>query len=278
MLPGCHDVLTALIAEEEGFKTVFYNDCGLAGFSFGIPDIGLLTLTEMVEMLRRVTRAVKIPVMADGANGFGGPLNVYRTVQEYIWAGAASINLDDQDTPKRCGHMAGKRMLPMNQMIAKLEAANDAAKGHDFLIIARTDAMGVAGVDEAIKRGNAYARMGASLVFVDAPTSMDEIKALTKGIKAPVLINQVEGGKTPLFTAKELQAVGVAVGQYCTPSYFVMITALKTFYKELQAKGTSREYLDKMETMAPFNKRVGLQGWMALDDKYLATEREYRDA
>lgn len=279
VLPGCHDVLTAKIAEEEGFKVVFYNDCGVAAFSFGFPDIGLLTLTEMVDMLRRVTRAVNIPVMADGANGFGGPLNVYRTVEEYIWAGAASVNLDDQDFPKRCGHMAGKRILPIGAMVAKLEAAVDAASGHDFLIVARTDAMGVAGVDEAIKRGNIYAKMGASLVFVDAPTSMEEIKKLTSGIKAPVLINQVEGGKTPLFTTAELQKAGVAVGQYCTPSYFVVTRALKDFYAELKEKGTSREYLEKnrMETFPPFNKRLNLQRYMALDDKYLSTEREYRE-
>jgi 2-methylisocitrate lyase-like PEP mutase family enzyme len=275
VLPGCHDVLTAKIAEEEDFKAVFFNDCGLAAFSFGIPDIGLLTLTEMAEMLRRVTRAVKIPVMADGANGFGGPLNVYRTVEEYIHAGAVSINLDDQDFPKRCGHMAGKRIIPVGTMIAKLEAAVDASRGHDFLIVARTDAMGVAGVNEAIRRGNLYAKRGASLIFVDAPTTTDEIKALVKGIKAPVLINQVEGGRTPLLRADELQKLGAAVAQYCTPSFFVLAKALKDFYKVLKQKGTSREDLSMMETFPPFNSRLEMSKFIELDDKYLSIEKQF---
>ena len=276
VLPGCHDVLTAKIAEEEGFKTVFFNDCGYAAFSFGMPDIGLLTLTEMVDMLRRVTRAVAIPVMADGANGFGGPLNVYRTVEEYIAAGAASINLDDQDFPKRCGHIAGKRIISLDLMMSKLEAAVDAAKGEDFLVIARTDAMGVAGLDEAIKRGNLYAKAGASLIFVDAPTSVDEIKKLIKGIKAPVLINQVEGAKTPLLTAKELQDMGAAVVQYCTCGFFVLTKALKELYRRLKEKGTTREDLDIMDTFPPFNRRLELQKYIALDDKYLSIEKQFK--
>lgn len=277
VLVGCHDILTARIAEEEGFKAVFFNDFGLAAFSLGLPDVGLVTLTEMVDMLRRVTRAVNIPVMGDGANGFGGPLNVYRTVQEYIHAGAASINLDDQDFPKRCGHMAGKRILAIGAMIAKLEAAVDASRGHDFLLVARTDAMGVAGVEEAIKRGNIYAKRGASLIFVDAVTSVDEIQMLTKRINAPVLINQVEGGKTPLLTIKELQKLGVAVAQYVFPSFSVLTKALKEFYQLLKQKGTSRDNIDIMETFPVFNKRLELQKFIDLDAKYLKIEKDYQE-
>jgi len=279
VLPGCHDVMSALIAEEEGFKTVFFNDCGLAAHSYGLPDIGLLNCTDMVPMLRRITSAVDIPVMADGANGFGEPLNAYYTVQQYIDAGAASINIDDQACPKRCGHQRGKKIEPMGKMIAKLEAAMDASKNHDFLIIARTDAMGVpgAGIEEAIKRGNAYAKKGASLIFVDAPSSIEEIKRVVNEIDAPVLINQVEGGSTPLLTHEELEKIGAAVVQHGAPTFLVPIKAYKNFYSILKQKGTLRYDMDITETLPQLNERVNLKKWATLDQRYRDIEKEYKD-
>lgn len=210
VMPGAYDALSARLIEVAGFKAVQCSGFGIAASLLGMPDVGLLSFGEMLNHTRHICAAVSIPVMADGDTGFGNVVNTYRTVREFEAAGAAGINLEDQVFPKRCGHMDGKEVICQEEMVLKIRAAAEARRDKDFIINARTDAIAVYGIDEAIKRGNAYAEAGADLIFMEAPKTVLDIKRVINSINAPVSINMADGGKTQVATVRELEEWGAA--------------------------------------------------------------------
>ncbi len=238
VMPGVYDCLSARMAERCGAKAIQISGYGLAASYLGMPDVGVLTLTQMVELTRNICNSVDIPVMADGDTGFGNAINLYYAVKEIEAAGAAGVNIEDQVFPKRCGHMDGKQIIPFTEAVKKVEAAVAAKTDPDFVINARTDAIAVAGVDEAIKRGNAFAKAGADLIFVEAPTNPDDIKRVIESIDAPVSINMAYGGKTPPVSFETLEEWGAArVSVPIAAIFSVAKTLEKAFTMILDDKG-----------------------------------------
>ena len=209
-MPGAYDALSAKLIEKAGFKALQCTGYGIAGSRLGKPDVGLLSFDVMLDQTRNICNAVNIPVMADGDTGFGDVVNVCYTVENFEKAGAAGINLEDQVFPKRCGHMNGKQVISREEMVAKIRAARSTAHNKDFVINARTDAIAVYGVEEAIIRGNMYADAGATMIFVEAPKNVEDIKRVIREIHAPVSINMCRGGKTPMISFKQLEEWGAA--------------------------------------------------------------------
>ncbi len=194
-MPGAYDVLTAVLVERAGFDTVFTTGFGASASMLGVPDIGRLTMPEAVDLARRVTNAVGIPVVADMDTGYGNPLNVVRTVEQCVAADVGGIILEDQEWPKKCGHFEGKRVIPLEDHVQKIRAAVDARSGHDLVLIARTDARAPLGMDEAINRGRAYRDAGADVVFIEAPRSMDDLDTIVGAFSdVPLFANMIEGG------------------------------------------------------------------------------------
>src|SRR5512136_2915204 len=205
MIPGVHDALCARIAEKVGFKAIFTAGYANSAALLGRPDVSLLTLTEMVDIASRIVDAVNIPVFADGDTGHGNVTNVIRTVKLFEKAGVAGIFIEDQVEPKRCGHMVGKQVISEEKMVAKIKAALDARSDPDLIVMARTDALAVNGLEDAINRANLYREAGADLIFVEAPETVKQMRRITMEVKAPTSVNMIPGGMTPLLTAKELQ-------------------------------------------------------------------------
>ncbi|WP_352419335.1 isocitrate lyase/PEP mutase family protein [Proteiniborus sp.] len=267
--PGAHDALTARVIEKSGFKAVYMTGYGQAASVLGKPDIGLLSMTEMLDRARKFASAVNIPVIADGDTGFGNAITVMRTVEEYEAAGVAAIQLEDQVAPKRCGHMLGRKVVSLEEMVGKIKAAVAARKDPDFVIIARTDARTILGIDEAIKRAKAYEEAGADVIFVESVESVEEMKRVNSEIKVPTLANMVEGGRTPLLTNKELEEVGYNLVIYPTASTYVTAKAMFGLMEELKVNGTTAKSFDKMITFADFNDLVGLGEYAKLEDGYV---------
>ena len=211
VLPGAHDALSAKIVQQAGFQAVTMGGYPASAALLGKPDVNLLTLTEMVDHARKIAEAVDIPLFVDGDTGHGNVTNVIRTVREFEKAGVAGLFIEDQVSPKRCGHMEGKQVIPTEEMVAKIKAAVDARVDQDLVIMARTDARAISGLDDAIERGNRYREAGADIIFVEAPVEEKELRRVTAEIDAPTLANMVEGGKTPVHTAKGFEAMGFAV-------------------------------------------------------------------
>jgi 2-methylisocitrate lyase-like PEP mutase family enzyme len=261
--PGAAEAMTARLIEETGFNVVYATGAGIANVLFGMPDIGLLSMTEMVESIRRIVDAVNIPVIADADTGYGNPLNVTRTVQVYEAAGVAAIQMEDQITPKKCGHFDGKEVIPANEMAQKIHAAAR-ARG-EMLIIARTDALGTHGMDEAVRRGKLYASAGADVIFIEAPTQKEQIAELPKLVNAPLLFNMTEGAKTPMMDHLELQAMGYRIVIH--PNFAMRIaakatqSALAMLYKVHSSELLTSSMLDWNERQ----RIVHLPEWEALD-------------
>jgi 2-methylisocitrate lyase-like PEP mutase family enzyme len=208
--PGAYDGITARLIEQAGFAAVYMTGAGTSA-SFGLPDYGLLTMTEMVGNAARITGATTLPLIADGDTGYGTELNVVRTVQEHERAGTAGIHIEDQVSPKRCGHLDGKELVSLEEFVAKIRAAVATRRDPDFVVIARTDARSVAGFDEAIRRVNAALEAGADLAFVESPESVEEVRAVPRRVNGPCLLNVVWGGKTPEVDLRDAQAMGYRV-------------------------------------------------------------------
>jgi carboxyvinyl-carboxyphosphonate phosphorylmutase len=266
--PGAYDALSARIIERAGFPAVYLTGGGLSR-SWGFPDIGLMTMTENVSFIARVCDSVEIPVIADADTGYGNALNVIRTVREYERAGVAAFHLEDQVTPKRCGHYEGKDVVSKEEMIAKIKAAVDARKDADLAIIARTDSRAVLGLDEAIQRGNAYAGAGADIVFVEAPQGLEELRRITEEIRAPILVNMIRGSRTPLLPAKDLEKMGFKVAIYPNEAHRAALWAVQACVCHLKEKGTT-EGFEGMIDFAAREEIVGTARWDALGKKYVS--------
>ena len=219
-----HDAFTAKVMEQAGLPLLFLGGFGASASAFGLPDLGLLGLAEMAEAARRMTGAVSIPVIVDGDTGYGGIPNVRRAVREFERSGAAGMLLEDQVFPKRCGHFAGKQVIPVEEMIVKLKAALEVRQDPDFVLIARTDARAVEGLDSAIERALRYAEIGADVIFVEAPQSRDELARIARDIPKPQLANMLVGGATPILPASELQELGFKI--VVSPIESLAITAV----------------------------------------------------
>jgi methylisocitrate lyase len=247
MIPGVADALCAKLAQRAGFRAVFLSGYAASAALLGAPDVGLLTMTEMVECARRIAGAVEIPVFADGDNGHGNATNVIRTMKEFEKAGVAAIFFEDQVSPKRCGHMSGKQVIPCDEMVAKLRAAVDARSDDDLLIMARTDALAVNGMEDAIERMHRYLDAGADLSFVESPESIEDLRRITREIRAPNMANMVPGGKTPILTAQQLQELGFAVVAYPTMLSYALARAGEQALAHLYATGTTEGFPAMMD-------------------------------
>ena len=257
-IPGVGDALGARLVEKAGFPAVFLSGYAASASLLGAPDVGLLTMNEMTECAARIADAVEIPVFADGDNGHGNATNVIRTMKQFEKAGVAAVFFEDQVMPKRCGHMSGKQIIPAEEMIAKIRAAVDARADPDLLIMARTDALAVNGLEDAIERMHRYLAAGADLAFVESPESIEHMRRITREIAAPNMANMVPGGRTPLVTAKQLQDLGFAIVAYPTLLTYAMARAAERALAHLQANDTAEGFRDMLD-FNEFNRLIGLE-------------------
>lgn len=266
---GANDALSAVIAERAGFKAITMGGYLATAVSLARPDIGLMTMTEMAEQARRICAVTNIPLIADADNGHGNVLNVIRTIQEMENAGAAGVVLEDQVMPKRCGHMAGKKVIPMEEHVQKIRAAVYARKDPDFIIIGRTDARQAHGIEDAIARGKAYAEAGADVIFVEAQENMEELERVPKEINGvPLVVNMIEGGRTPLLSKDELGKMGYQVIFYNLGSLYTQTKAIQDYCEYVIAHGTSAGFTGPMVAFDEFNSIVGLPELRELEAKF----------
>ena len=270
VVPGAQDALSAKLVEGAGFPAVFCGDYNAAAVLLGRPDYGLVSVREMADLFQAITRAVGIPLIGDGGCGFGNALNVYRAVQEYERAGAAGMTLEDQLYPKRCGHMEGKQIVSAAEMVAKIRAVRSAQRDPAFVLCARTDAIAVGGMDEAVARGRAYAEAGADLVWADAIPSRDAIARLVREVPCRIFVAMIEGGKTPLMTPAELERLGVSVVIFGLTTLYAAAGGMRDALAHLRRDGTTGAFLDRMLTFPDFNALVGLPEMQRLEQEFAA--------
>jgi 2,3-dimethylmalate lyase len=268
VLPGVFDALSARIAQQVGFSAMFQTGYGSAAALLGMPDFGLLNAGETVDNASRIISSVNVPVLVDADTGYGNPLNVWKLVRDLEKMGAAGIFLEDQVWPKRCGHMAGKDVIPEDDYIPKLKAAIEARKSREFIIVARTDARGPMGLDEAIKRGKAYRKIGADVIFVEAPRSVEELRVVADEIDAPLVANMIEDGVTPNLPASELLRLGYRVAVFPLSALYSATYAMQQVFAELKRTGATRQTRKTMVTFKDFNKFVDLETFMKLERRY----------
>ena len=267
--PGAHDALTAKIIEQVGCSAVYMTGYGQAASHLGKPDVGLLTLTEMVARASNIVEAVNVPVIADADTGFGNAVNVMRTLREYEKAGVAAIQLEDQVAPKKCGHMTGRQVVSKEEMVGKIKAAVDVRTDPDLMIIARTDARTVHGIGEALERAKAYEEAGADILFIESPESVEEMKQITTSFKVPVLANMVEGGRTPFLPVQDLQGLGYDLVIFPTASTYLVTKALTRLMTVLKDTGTTASLIPEMITFEEFNDLIGLTKIREIESIYV---------
>ncbi len=265
--PGVYDTLSAIISQRVGFPMGFVSGYSVAAASIGEPDLGLLTQTEMIDRARRICGSVEIPIIVDADTGYGNPLNVHRTVRELIAAGAAGCFLEDQVWPKRCGHMQGKRVVAREEYVDKIRAADDARAGRDFFIVARTDALAVHGLDEAIARIVAAREAGADASFVEAPGSLELLAEIGRRAPKPVVANMVEGGRTPVLPKRQLAELGFQLILYPLAGIYAAARAIQSIYEVLRDQGTTLGHEPSLMAFEQFNELIGV------DQKYALAAR-----
>jgi 2-methylisocitrate lyase-like PEP mutase family enzyme len=268
--PGAYDGLTAKLVAQAGFPAVYMTGAGTS-VSHGYPDFGLLTMSEMVENAARIVRSVDVPVIADADTGYGNELNVFRTVQEYEQRGVAGIHIEDQVTPKKCGHLDDKEIVSREDYVAKIRAAVAAKRDGDFMIIARTDARAVAGLEEAVARANAALAAGADMAFVEAPQTMEELAAVPKQVRGPCLLNVVRGGKTPEIDLHRAEAMGYRLAIVPGLLLKAVIGACDEVLAELKARHIHPVPRTDMTVREAFN-RVGAEEWDTLRTRFRDAE------
>ena len=274
MVPGVYDALGAKLVEQTGFPFTFVSGYSVAATQLGLPDFGYLTQTEMVATAKRVCGAVKIPILIDSDTGYGNALNVIRTVNELIGAGAAGMFLEDQVWPKRCGHMKGKRIISVEEQVQKIKAAVDARANRDFFIIARTDARQVDGLDAAIERCRRYHDAGADALFVEAPNSVEDLKQIGRSLPTPLVANMLEGGVTPLLSKAELSALGFQLILCPLTGLYASAKAMRDMFALIRSAGTTQPAMDRLLTFQEFHKIIDLEAYYSLDEKYRASDEQ----
>jgi len=268
IVPGAFDTLTARLVQLAGFEAVYLTGGGYSRAN-GYPDMGLLTLTEVVRWVGLTVEAVDIPVIGDADTGYGNAVNVVRTVREFEKAGAAGFHLEDQLAPKKCGHYEGKAVVPVEEMIGKIKAALDTRQDPNMVIIARSDARAVEGLDSAIERVNRYLEAGADMGFVEAPQSADELAIVARQVRGPAVANIFEGGKTPALPAAQLQAMGFRLGLYPSQIHRATLFAAKEVLTVLRTDGDTSRIEHRLVTFAEREEATGTARWRMLEHKYL---------
>ena len=261
---GAITAYAAKMAEQTGFKAVYLSGGGVAANSLGIPDLGISTMEDVLIDARRITDAVQVPLLVDIDTGWGGAFNIARTVRSFIKAGVAAVHLEDQVGQKRCGHRPGKEVVPADEMVDRVKAAVDARTDDDFVIMARTDAAAVEGIDAAIERAVAYVEAGADMIFPEAMKTRDDYRRFKAAVKVPILANLTEFGSTPLFTVDELRTANVDIALYCCGAYRAMNAAALNFYQTLMRDGTQKAAVETMQTRADLYQYLG---YHAYEDK-----------
>ena len=268
--PGCYDALSALLIERAGFEAAYVSGASIAYTHLGRPDIGLVSLSELTDIVGAIRERVSLPLIVDMDTGFGNALNVQRSVKLLARAGASALQLEDQVTPKRCGHLAGKELVSTEEMSGKIKAALDARPDESVLLIARTDAIAVEGFNAAIDRADAYISAGADVLFIEAPQSAEEIAAIGKrfGGRVPLLANMVEGGKTPLRDAGELEKLGFSIAIFPGGTVRALAHHLAQYFASLKAHGTTAPFRDRMLDFKGINDIVGTDDMLELGQRY----------
>ena len=270
LAPGIYDALTGLIAAKAGAKAVYLSGASIAYTRFGRSDIGLVSVSEVHDTLAAITDRIDIPVIVDADTGFGNALNVQRTVRQFERVGASAIQLEDQSFPKRCGHLSGKTLVSKNEMVGKIKAALDTRKNENTLIVARTDARAVEGLDAALNRAAAYRDAGADILFIEAPQSLEEMKNITTtfGDELPLLANMVEGGKTPISSANELEDIGYHLAIFPGGAVRAIAHHLNAYYSGLLRDGNNKKFSQKMYDFDGLNEVIGTKELLAQGKKY----------
>lgn len=272
LAPGAYDAFSARLIEAAGFSAVYMTGFGTAASLLGRPDVGLLGMSEMVDNARRIAQAVNVPVIADADTGYGNPINVIRTVREYEQAGVAAIHIEDQVAPKKCGHITGKHVIPASDMTAKIKAALEARSCPDFLIIARTDARAVEGLESALERARLYWEAGADILFIEAPETKQEIAAIAKAFpKVPLLFNWIEGGKTPPITYKELKRLGYRIVIFPVSSLLSATLAIRGVLESIRNNGTPEAVISGLMPFQEFLEFIGLPEIRTLEERFKET-------
>lgn len=268
--PGAYDALSARLIAQAGFPAIYMTGFGTAASVLGQPDVGLLTMSEMVSRAAAFAAVVgDRPLIADADTGYGNPINVRRTIREYERAGVAAIHIEDQVWPKKCGHMEGKQVISVDEMVQKIRAAVDARQDPDFVIIARTDANAVYGLEDALRRGRAYREAGADVIFIEAPRSIEELRAIAQAFPdVPLLYNWAESGKTPLLPLEEIHALGFKLVIFPVSMLFAATQALLDLLEALKQGQTSLAFAERMVTFSQFTDQVGLPDIQALERRY----------
>ena len=270
--PGVAECVGARLVAEQGFDALYMTGAGTTASRLGMPDVGLLGVTEMADNAGRIADAAGLPLIADADTGYGGPINVRRTVRCYERAGVAGVHMEDQDWPKRCGHLAGKTLIPAEEMCAKVRAAVDARSDPDFIVIARTDAIAVEGFEAALGRAKAYEEAGADVLFVEAPTTMEQVEAIPRAFARPTLYNMAMSGKTPVLPAGEIEALGFGVVIYPGLSLSAAIPAIRRTLAELRETGGLEASSAEMASFRDFFELMGLEAVQGLESRYAVSE------
>jgi len=277
IVPGAADALTARLVEEAGFEAVYATGAGIANLHFGLPDIGLLTMSEVVEQIRPLVQAVAVPVIADADTGYGNPLNVMRTVREFERAGVAAIQIEDQVSPKKCGHFDGKEVIDADAMVQKLRAAVAARRDPELVLIARTDALATHGYAEAVRRARLYAANGADVIFVEAPTTREEIARLPSAINAPLLFNMTEGAQSPFFSAPALQQFGYKIVIFPNTLLRVALRAIQESLAIMKTEGSTASLLPRMVSWEERQRIVRLYEYATLEREFVTPKEANAD-
>lgn len=271
LAPGVFELISAMIADRIGFQALYVTGYGTVASYLGLPDAGLATYRDMIERIATIVQRTETPVIADADTGYGGLLNVRHTIRGYEDAGVSAIQMEDQEFPKKCGHTKNRRVIPLADMVRKIEVAVDSRRSDDFLIIARTDSRTGLGLDEAIRRGKAFAKAGADIVFVESPESEDEMRRVADEIDAPLFANMVNGGRTPLLSAARLKEIGYSVAIHPAVGFLAMGAALQKAYADLKDNGETSDGIDLYDFSA-FNTLLGFEDVWAFEEKYAEAE------
>jgi 2-methylisocitrate lyase-like PEP mutase family enzyme len=270
--PGVYDLISAKIADRMGFDALYMTGYGVVASHLGLPDAGLATYSDMVSRVAQIAAMTTTPLVADGDTGYGGLLNVQHAVRGYEAAGAVAIQLEDQEFPKKCGHMLGRRVVPVEDMVAKVRVAVESRGDRDFLVIARTDARTTHGLDEALRRAEAYVKAGADVLFIESPESVAEMERIGRAFDVPLMANMVEGGRTPIVSAAELERVGYRFAIFPAIGFLAAGAALQSAYGELKAHGSSESLATPLYPFKDFSALMGFDDVAEFDRRYRGIE------
>jgi len=269
--PGVFDMISARIADAMGFDALYMTGYGVVASHLGLPDAGLASYTEMVGRVRQIAQGTTTPLIADGDTGYGGLLNVDFTVRGYEQAGAQAIQIEDQEYPKKCGHTPGRRVVPIAEAARRIKVASDARSSRDFLIIARTDARTALGLDEALRRGEAFLKAGADILFIESPESEAEMEKIGRTFDVPLVANMVEGGKTPILSRSELEKFGFKLAIFPASGFLAAAAALRSVYGEILSQGSSKAWNGELYPFNDFSKLMGFERVWAFEREHVET-------